>query len=77
MLVILARIRRLGALFPNDPELLRRQDGLPFVLALLDRVVRHVFFAAEEGAEEGDAAGHGPEEVGCRVAVAEGEGCWW
>ena len=72
MLIILARIRRLGALLPNHPELLPRQHGLPFVLALLHRVVRHVFFrlraAAEEGAQEGDA-GHGAEESG---AVGEG-----
>ena len=51
MLVVLPRIRRLGALLADDAELLRRQHGLPFVLALLDRVVRHVFcaLAAEAG----------------------------
>ena len=61
--VVLARVRRLGALFPDDAELLGREDGLPFVVGLLDRVGRHVFCgggAAEEGAEEGDA-GHGAE----------------
>lgn len=65
MLVVFPRVRRLGALFPDNAELLRRQHGLPFLLALLDRVVRHVLFrcrtAAEQGAEEG-YAGHGPEE---------------
>lgn len=75
VLVVLADVRRLGALAPDDAELLRRQHGLPFVLALLDRVVRHVFWglpaeSAEEGAEEGDA-GHGPEE-GRAVAVGKG-----
>ena len=76
MLVVLARIRRLGALLPNDSKLLRRQHGLPFLLALLDRVVRHVFFlfcpaaaaAAEEGTEKGDA-GHGTEEDAAVVVV--------
>lgn len=73
MLIILARVRRLGALAPDDPELLRRQHGLPFVLALLDRVVGHVFLfrlTAEQGAQEGDA-GHRPEKG---VAVGSGEG---
>lgn len=72
VLIILPRIRRLGALLPNHPKLLPRQHGLPFVLALLDGVVRHVFLrlaaAAEEGAQKGDA-GHGAEESG---AVGEG-----
>ncbi len=83
MLVVLARVGRLGSLLANDAELLGRQHGLPFVGALLDRVVGHVFVvggaAAEEGAEEGDA-GHGAEEgrrvagggAGERGGVAEG-----
>lgn len=43
MLIILARIRRLSALLSNNPELLFRQNSLPLVFALLNRVIRHVF----------------------------------
>lgn len=78
VLVVFARVGRLGALFADDAELLRRQHGLPLVLALPDRVVRHVFrlAAAEEGAQEGDG-GHGTEEGGGGVGAAgQGEeGC--
>lgn len=72
--IVLPREGRLGAFLPDDAELLRRQHGLPLVLALLDRVVRHVsgLLTAEQGAEEGDA-GHGPEEEAGRVATV-GEG---
>ena len=78
VLVVFARVGRLGALFADDAELLRREHGLPFVLALPDRVVRHVFgltaAAAEEGAQEGDG-GHGTEEGGGGVGVgAAGQG---
>ena len=76
MFIVLARIRRLGALLSDDAELLGRQHGLPLALALLDRVVRHVFLLcrAAEGAEQGAEkrhAGHRAQEGG---AVAEGGG---
>lgn len=66
MFVVFARIGRLGAFVPDDAKLLRRQHGLPLVVALLDRVVRHVGRLcgggiAEQGAEEGGDGGHGPE----------------
>lgn len=66
MFVVFPRVGRLGAFAPDDAELLRRQHGLPLVVALLDRVVGHVRLcgggaAAEEGSEEGGDGGHRPE----------------
>ena len=44
VLVVFASVRRLGALFSNDPELLGREHSLPLVVTLLDWIVRHVSF---------------------------------
>ena len=74
MFVILARIRRLGALLTNHAELLGREHGLPFGVRFLDWVVGHVLFCGggEQRAQEWDG-GHRTEEG--RVAVGERWSC--
>ena len=82
MLVVLARVGGLGALLAQDAELLRGEDGAPFVVGLVDRVRGHVgggggvlgggaAEGAEEGAEGGDA-GHGRGGPGGGRVQAEG-----
>lgn len=70
MFIILPGIRSLGAFLPNDSKLLRIQDGLPFIVALLDRIIRHIFCGrSEERAQKGNA-GHRTVDG----SVAEDEG---
>ena len=56
VLVVFARERGFCALLPDDAELLRREDGLPLAVRLLDFIVCVVLLllgGGEEGSHEG------------------------
>lgn len=66
MLIIFARERGFRALLPDDPELLRREHGLPLAVRLLDVVLCCVLLllgGGEEGSHEGQCGqcGHGAD----------------